>query len=101
MLTGMHSRRRLEGSKEPVEQRAMSFDTIAIPSKKEASDFVSSSSDGRIVAMDVKFVLKKLRDADTTYKSLDHLKKLGVKIGVLRSCDIVCNFPYECFREYP
>ncbi len=82
---------------EPANQRALSFDTVASPSKKLVADFVSSSSDGRVVAMDVKPVTRKLREADVpAYKSLDHLKKLGVKIGVLKSCDVTCNFVYEC-----
>lgn len=89
----------LASSSEPASQRGLTFDTIASSSssKKQIVDFVSSSSDGKLLAMDVKAVLRKLRDADNVpYKSLDQIKKLGVKIGVLRSSNVTYNFPYEC-----
>ena len=60
------------------------------------SDFVSSETDCRVFALDCKPVLKKLRDADTQFKSFDQLKKLGVKIGVLRSATVTCHYVYEC-----
>ena len=85
----------LEGSSEPIYQRGLKFDTEYLPGNKQVLDFVSSSTDGRVLAIETKHVLKKLRDADSQYKSLDHLKKIGVKIGVLRSSTVICHYVYE------
>jgi hypothetical protein len=88
----------LDNSEEPANQRALKFD-IEFTQKKSASgisDFVSSTTDCRLFAIDCKPVLKKLRDSDTPFKSFEHLKKLGVKIGVLRSAPVTCHYVYEC-----
>ena len=85
----------LENSPEPVHQRGLKFDTIITPTTKPIAEFVSSTSDGRVFAIDTKPVLKKLREVDSQYKSLEHLKKNGVKIGVLRTCTVLCNYVYE------
>ena len=85
----------IENSPEPIHQRGLKFDTVITPTTKQIAEFVSSSTDGRVLAIDTKPVLKKLRDADSQYKSLEHLKKNGVKIGVLRSCSVNCNYVYE------
>lgn len=90
----------LEGSKEPVNQRGLSFDVVMEPAPKKYSDvlfdFVSSTNDCRLFALDCKSVLKKLRDTDSQFKSIDHLKKIGLKIGVLRSAPTICHHVYEC-----
>ncbi len=94
----MFKKKTLEGSKEPASQRALTFDTEV--GKKDitsnVAEFVSSTTDGRIFAMDTKQILKKLRDIDSHFKSFDQLKKAGVKIGVLRSCSATCHYVYEC-----
>lgn len=92
---GMFKKKTLEGSTEPAHQRGLRFDTEFTPGNKKIVDFVSSSTDGRVFAIDTKSVLKKLRDADSQYKSMEHLKKIGVKIGVLRSTSITCHYVYE------
>lgn len=90
----------LEGSNEPVNQRGLTFDVVTEPAPKKHSenlyDFVSSSTDCRIFALDSKAILKKLRDVDSQFKSFEHLKKIGVKIGVLRSSPAICHYVYEC-----
>lgn len=97
----MFKRKTLAGSDEPANQRGLKFDTEVTPAPKKygdsIADFVSSSTDGRVFAMDCKPVLKKLRDSDSSsqYKSMDHLKKIGVKIGVLKSCSVLCHYVYE------
>ena len=94
----MFKKKTLAGSTEPVHQRGMKFDTEYLLNKSQhIADFVSSESGGRLLALDTKHVLKKLRDSDSSYKSLEQLKKLGVKIGVLRSCSATCHYVYECF----
>lgn len=85
----------LEGSTEPVQQRGLKFDTEYTPGNKQVVDFVSSVTDGRVFAIETKPVLKKLRDVDSHYKSMEHLKKIGVKIGVLRSCSVICHYVHE------
>lgn len=94
----MFKKKTLANSQEPVHQRGLTFDVeyILNGNKKTYADFVCSSSDGRIISLDTKHVLKKLRDNNTTYKSLDQLKNLGVKIGVLKSCPVTCHHVYEC-----
>lgn len=84
---------------EPVHQRGLHFDTTCMSATKSGvSEFVSSVSDGRIVCVHVKYLLKKFREANTQYKSLDHLKtKLDVKIGVLKSANVTCHYVHECF----
>jgi hypothetical protein len=96
----LFKKKTLEGSVEPVHQRGLKFDTVTTPvSKKQIgdslADFVSSSTDCRVFAMDCKAIQKKLRDADTQFKSFEQLKKIGVKIGVLRSCSVLCHYVYE------
>lgn len=90
----------LEGSTEPVNQRGLSFDVVMEPASKKYSDvlfdFVSSTDECRCFALDCKAVLKKLRDVDLQFKSIDHLKKIGIKIGVLRSAPVTCHHVYEC-----
>lgn len=96
----MFKRKTLENSTEPVNQRALTFDIVTEPAHKKHGDklydFVSSSNDCRIFSVDTKSVLKKLRDADSQFKSFEHLKKIGVKIGVLRSAPVICHYVYEC-----
>jgi hypothetical protein len=96
----MFRKKTLEGSKEPANQRGLRFDTVATPASKKMtelgiSDFVSSSTDGRVFSLDCKPILKKLRDGDTQFKTFDQLKKLGVKIGVLGTCSVLCHYVYE------
>lgn len=90
----------LEGSHEPVNQRGLVFDVVTEPAPKKYGDslydFVSSSTDCRVFALDSKGILKKLRDVDSQFKSFEHLKKIGVKIGVLRSAPVTCHYVYEC-----
>lgn len=90
----------LDGSNEPVNQRGLDFDVVTEPAPKKFGDtlfdFVSSSTDCRVFALDSKSILKKLRDVDSQFKSFDHLKKIGVKIGVLRSAPAICHYVYEC-----
>lgn len=87
----------LEGSTEPVNQRGLKFDTVIGPviKKNGTADFVSSVTDCRVFAMDCKAVQKKLRDADAQFKSFEHLKKIGVKIGVLCTKSVLCHHVYE------
>lgn len=91
----MFKKKTIEGSTEPVHQRGLRFDTEFLQGNKAIVDFVSSTTDGRVFAIDTKPVLKKLRDADSQYKSMEHLKKIGVKIGVLRSRSVICHYVYE------
>jgi hypothetical protein len=96
----MFKKKTLEGSTEPVHQRGLKFDTIVTPASKKltdtgVADFVSSSTDCRVFSLECKGVLKKLRDSDAQFKSFDQLKKLGVKIGVLRTCSVLCHYVYE------
>lgn len=90
----------LEGSDEPVYQRGLSFDIEMTPAPKKLSDkifdFVSSSTDCRVFCLDCKGVAKKLRESDAQFKSFEQLKKMGVKIGVLRSAPVICHYVYEC-----
>lgn len=83
---------------EPAHQRALKFDIEFAQKKSSAgiSEFVSSSTDCRVFALDCKPILKKLRDGDAQFKSFDQLKKLGIKIGVLRSAPVTCHYVYEC-----
>lgn len=96
----MFKRKTLEGSSEPAHQRGLRFDTVAVPAPKKfadagIADFVSSNTDCRVFAFDCKGVLKKLRDGDAQFKSFDQLKKLGVKIGVLKTSSVLCHYVYE------
>ena len=96
----LFKKKTLEGTDEPVNQRGLKFDTVTSPvtSKKlsdSLADFVSSSTDCRVFAMDCKHVQKKLRESDSTFKSFEHLKKIGVKIGVMRSCSVLCHYVHE------
>lgn len=83
----------LEGSSEPAYQRGLKFDTTTLPTNKPIGDFVSSTTDGRVFAIDTKPVLKKIRDDG--FKSFEHLKNSGVKIGVLRTSTVTCHYVYE------
>jgi hypothetical protein len=90
----------LDGSNEPANQRGLKFDTVVSPAPKKfadagIADFVSSSTDCRVFSLECKGILKKLRDGDAQFKSFDQLKKLGVKIGVLRTCAPLCHYVYE------
>lgn len=93
----MFKKKTLEGSTEPANQRGLAFDTVVVPQKKNApvAEFVSSTTDCRVFSIECKGVLKKLRDADAQFKTFDHLKKLGVKIGVLRTSSVLCHYVYE------
>lgn len=97
----MFKKKTLEGSTEPVHQRGLRFDTTVAPAPKKVSDagisdFVSSVTDGRVFSIDCKGVLKKLREGGgTDFKSFEHLKKIGVKIGVLRTSSVLCHYVYE------
>lgn len=93
----MFKKKTLEGSTEPANQRGLAFDTVVVPQKKNApvAEFVSSTTDCRVFSIECKGVLKKLRDADAQFKTFDQLKKLGVKIGVLRTSSVLCHYVYE------
>jgi hypothetical protein len=96
----MFKKKTLEGSTEPANQRGLKFDTMTTPSSKKCTDagvadFVSSSTDCRVFSIECKSILKKLRDADVQFKTFDQIKKLGVKIGVLRTCSVLCHYVYE------
>lgn len=95
----LFKKKTLENSDEPAHQRGLRFDTEVAKKNitSNVAEFVSSTSDGRVFVFDNKPILKKLRDADTHFKSFEQLKKLGVKIGVLRSCSATCHYVYECF----
>ena len=92
----LFKKKTIENSNEPVHQRGLHFDTTIVPTEKPIAEFVSSKTDCRVFAIDTKPVLKKLRDVDSPYKSMEHLKKIGVKIGVLRLCSVTCHYVYEC-----
>lgn len=96
----MFKKKTLEGSTEPASQRGLKFDTVATQASKKftdmgIADFVSSSTDCRVFSLECKGVLKKLRDADAQFKTFEQLKKIGVKIGVLRTCPVLCHYVYE------
>lgn len=93
----LFKKKTLEGNTEPVNQRGLKFDTTVGPviKKNGTADYVSSITDCRVFAMDCKAVQRKLRDADATFKSFEHLKKIGVKIGVLCTSPVLCHYVYE------
>lgn len=97
----MFKKKTLEGSTEPVHQRGLRFDTTVSPAPKKVADagvadFVSSTSEPRVFALDSKGILKKLREGGgSDFKSFEQLKKLGVKIGVLRTSSVLCHYVYE------
>lgn len=93
----LFKKKTLEGSTEPVNQRGLKFDTTIGPviKKNGIADFVSSTTDCRVFAMDCKAIQKKLREIDTPFKSFEHLKKNGVKIGVMCSTSVLCHYVYE------
>lgn len=93
----LFKKKTLEGSTEPVNQRGLKFDTTIGPiiKKNGTADYVSSVTDCRVFAMDCKAIQRKLRDADTHFKSFEHLKKIGVKIGVLCTIPVLCHYVYE------
>ena len=92
----LFKKKTLEGSFEPANQRGLKFDTVTGPVKKNGfADFISSSTDCRVFSMECKAIQKKLREVDTPFKSFEHLKKNGVKIGVLCSSSVLCHYVYE------
>lgn len=90
----------LVGGEEPIHQRGLKFDiSVAAPAPKKSSsstdmyDYVSGEP--RVFCInDCKSLLKKIDG--NSFKSFDHLKRNNVKIGVLRSCNTICHFVYEC-----
>lgn len=96
----MFRKKTLDGSSEPVYQRGLSFDISMSPAPKKYADKLYDYEAGecRVFCIDSKGVLKKLRDGDggNGFKSFEHLKKIGVKIGVLRSAPVICHYVYEC-----
>jgi len=93
----LFKKKTITGSTEPANQRGLKFDTmISQPIKKNGTaDFISSVSDGRVFAIECKSIQRKLRDANTHFKTFDQLKKLGVKIGVLCTSSVLCHYVYE------
>lgn len=85
-------------SSEPIHQRGLKFDTtVTDPPKKFADkiyDYVSGEPRVFCIA-DCKALLKKIEGG--AFKSFDHMKRNGVKIGVLKSCTATCHYVYECF----
>lgn len=81
---------------EPVHQRALKFDIESRPIQKKNDVLEYVSGTPRVFCVDSKPVLKKLRDTDTSFKSMDQLKKMGVKICVLKSETVTCHYVYEC-----
>ena len=85
-----------EGTEEPVYQRGLKFDIEMNPISKKTDIMEYVSGNPRIFSLDSKAVLKKLRDSSSDYKSIEQLKKLGLKICVLRSAPVTCHYVYEC-----
>lgn len=92
------------GTKEPVEQRGLNFDTI--PGKKLAPGLYESvSTSARVWVMDAKPVDKKLRGTKVPTKlqtgspgeMFAHLASLGLKIGVASEAAVICHYVHECF----
>lgn len=81
----------IAGSSEPVNQRGLSFDIVADP---KTSEYVSGDPP-RVFCVDCKAVLRKLREANVSFKSFEQLKKLGLRITVLQTCAPVCHYVYE------
>jgi hypothetical protein len=100
ILEGIDWEKFKHATDEPVYQRGLHFDTIASHSskKKAVAEFESSVNDCRIICLDPKYVVKKLKDAGTEYKSLVHLKNtLNIRIGVLKGEEVTCHYVHECF----
>ena len=92
------------GSKEPMGQRGLDFDTTV--SKKLADGlYECDKTSARVWVMDAKPVDKKLRGGKDPVKlplesneaMFTTLKNLGIKIGVASEALVVCHFVHECF----
>jgi hypothetical protein len=92
------------GSKEPMGQRGLDFDTTV--GKKLADGlYECDKTTARVWVMDAKPVDKKLRGGKDPVKlplesneaMFTTLKNLGIKIGVASEALVVCHFVHECF----
>jgi hypothetical protein len=92
------------GSKEPVGQRGLEFDTTV--GKKLADGLYElDKTSARVWAMDAKPVDKKIRGGkepvklpiDSNEAMFTTLKNIGIKLGVASEAIVVCHFTHECF----
>jgi hypothetical protein len=99
----MFRRKTLAGSKEPVYQRALTFDTD-VSKKLDDGLYEVVKTSARVWAMDSKPIDKKLRGDKVpvklpteTYESMfDCLKKLGIRIGAATRANVICHYVHEC-----
>lgn len=99
----MFRKKTLAGSKEPVHQRALAFDTKV---GKKVSDGVYDvdKTSARVWVMDSKPIDKKLRGDKVQYKlntdsyeaMFDQLKGLNIRIGAFSRAEVVCHMIHEC-----
>jgi hypothetical protein len=99
----MFRRKTLNGSKEPIGQRGLQFDTDV---SKKLSDglYEVSKTSARVWAMDSKPIDKKIRGdkiqiklATDSYEAMfDTLLRIGIKIGAATKAKVVCHYIHEC-----
>ena len=92
------------GSKEPVNQRGLEFDTIVGRPIRPGLLYECLKTSARVWAMDAKPVDKKLRGGKVPVTlpllnneaMFDTLRKEGIKIGVLSTATVICHYVHEC-----
>jgi len=99
----MFRKKTLAGSKEPVHQRALTFDTEV--SKKVADGIYDvTKTAARVWIMDSKPIDKKLRgdkvqiklDTSSYEAMFNQLKSLNIRIAAYTKAEVVCHTIYEC-----
>lgn len=99
----MFRRKTVQGSNEPVYQRALTFDTD-VSKKLDNGLYEVVKTSARVWAMDSKPIDKKLRGDKVpvklpteTYESMfDCLRRLGIKIGAATRANVICHYVHEC-----
>ena len=99
----MFRKKTLAGSKEPVHQRALTFDT-SVGKKWGDGLYEVTKTAARVWAMDTKPIDKKIRGekvqvklATDSYEALfDHLIRMNIKMGAFTKAQVVCHIIHEC-----
>lgn len=91
----------LEGTKEPVDQRGLEFDTV-LGQKIADSFYLIQSSEAKAWAMDIKPIEKKAKTVvknryNTPGEFFKALQASDVKIGAYTAARVIMHYTHECF----
>lgn len=99
----MFHEKTIAGSKEPVQQRALTFDTD-VGKKLNDGLYEVTKTSARVFAIEPKQIDKKIRggkvpiklNTDSYGEFFDQLLKLGIKVAASTKSQVTCHYIHEC-----